>query len=86
VTLSRLSGDEGGAATALRNVGLFSVEHGGRPAVLGAECLRLSADLSTGAAGVLLAVHAAEAGGVVPLPFFDLPFFDVSVQPPGGIR
>ena len=85
-TLSRLPGNDGGIAAALRNVGLFAVEHHGRPSVLGAECLRLSADLSTGAAGLLLAVHAAETGGVVGLPIFDLPFFDVSVQPPGGIR
>ncbi|MCM3883395.1 class III lanthionine synthetase LanKC [Frankia sp. R82] len=49
-------------------LGLFEVGYLDRPAFLGFENLRLSTDLATGAAGVLLAVHAA-AGGSVAVPF-----------------
>jgi serine/threonine protein kinase len=47
---------------------LFEVSHLDRPAFLGFENLRLSTDLATGAAGVLLALNAA-AGAPVALPF-----------------
>ncbi|CAK7281291.1 class III lanthionine synthetase LanKC [Streptomyces misionensis] len=60
LTLRRL----GGEPTARQRerlldvLGLFRVEHEGRPAFLGHENLRLSTDLATGGAGVLLALHA----------------------------
>jgi hypothetical protein len=41
-------------------VGLYGVAHEGRPAFLGLENVRLTADLATGAAGVLLALRAPD--------------------------
>ncbi|BFO21394.1 hypothetical protein SHKM778_77820 [Streptomyces sp. KM77-8] len=48
---------------------LHTVSHDGRPAFLGTECLRISTDLATGAAGVLLAVDAALTGRRSAIPF-----------------
>jgi hypothetical protein len=47
---------------------LFQVSYQDKPAFFGHENLRLSTDLATGAAGVLLALHTA-AGGPTALPF-----------------
>lgn len=64
---------EGAAAEALRDhaagFALHAVRHDGRPAFLGRDGLRISTDLATGGAGVLLALDAA-AGGGPGLPFF----------------
>ncbi|MFD6421989.1 class III lanthionine synthetase LanKC [Streptomyces sp. NPDC060198] len=70
-----------GAALTLRRLGeepsgrlldvldLYRVEYAGRPAFLGHENLRLSTDLATGGAGVLLALGAA-GDGPAALPFW----------------
>ncbi|MFD6528731.1 class III lanthionine synthetase LanKC [Streptomyces sp. NPDC060184] len=70
-----------GAALTLRRLGeeppprlldvldLYRVEYAGRPAFLGHENLRLSTDLATGGAGVLLALGAAGEGPAA-LPFW----------------
>ncbi|QHF97875.1 hypothetical protein DEH18_33075 [Streptomyces sp. NHF165] len=54
----------------LAALGLHAVRHEDRPAFLGRECLRLSTDVATGTAGVLLALHSVFEGGRVQLPFF----------------
>ncbi|MBT2392599.1 class III lanthionine synthetase LanKC [Streptomyces sp. ISL-1] len=51
-------------------LGLHAVCHQGRPAFLGQECLRISSDLATGTAGVLLALSAALSERRSRLPFF----------------
>ncbi|NED10441.1 class III lanthionine synthetase LanKC [Streptomyces sp. SID9124] len=53
----------------LAALGLHAVPHGENPAFLGEQCLRLSTDLATGAAGVLLAVETVLTGGSTGLPF-----------------
>ncbi|MEU1086736.1 class III lanthionine synthetase LanKC [Streptomyces sp. NPDC005892] len=70
-----------GAALTLRRLGeepsgrlldvldLYRVEYAGRPAFLGHENLRLSTDLATGAAGVVLALGPADDGPAA-LPFW----------------
>ena len=70
VTLTlRHLGDDPLAAPGLSDaLDLFQVGHQDRPAFLGHENLRLSTDLATGAAGVLLALRT-EAGGPPALPF-----------------
>ncbi|MBU6532332.1 class III lanthionine synthetase LanKC [Streptomyces mayonensis] len=50
-------------------LGLNAVRHRGAPAFLGQESLRISSDLATGTAGVLLALGAAWSGGRCRLPF-----------------
>ncbi|MFC7981290.1 class III lanthionine synthetase LanKC [Streptomyces sp. NPDC057336] len=50
-------------------LGLSAVRHQGAPAFLGQESLRISSDLATGTAGVLLALGAAWGGGRCRLPF-----------------
>lgn len=56
----------------LRALGLHAVRVDSQLHFLGQEGLRISADLSTGAAGVLLAIEAA-AGGRASLPFLEGP-------------
>ncbi|MFI1045897.1 hypothetical protein ACH4U3_08720 [Streptomyces griseoruber] len=46
-----------------------AVPHAGAPAFLGDQCLRLSTDLATGTAGVLLAVDTVLTGKDTGLPF-----------------
>ncbi|MFJ4503646.1 class III lanthionine synthetase LanKC [Streptomyces sp. NPDC088864] len=53
----------------LAGLGLHAVPYGESPAFLGEQCLRLSTDLATGAAGVLLAVETVLTGGSTGLPF-----------------
>jgi len=53
----------------LAALGLHAVPHAGGPAFLGDQCLRLSTDLATGAAGVLLAVDTVLTGKNTGLPF-----------------
>jgi hypothetical protein len=57
------------------NLAWHAVEHAGAIAFPGRQLLRLSTDLATGSAGILLAMHAARAGSCGPV----LPF-------PGGHR
>ncbi|MEV8307298.1 class III lanthionine synthetase LanKC [Streptomyces flavidovirens] len=52
------------------DLGLHAVRHQERPAFLGQECLRISSDLATGTAGVLLALSAALSERRARLPFF----------------
>ncbi|MEU6481278.1 class III lanthionine synthetase LanKC [Streptomyces sp. NPDC047017] len=54
----------------LDGLALHAVHDRGRLAFLGQQCLRISADLATGTAGVLLALHAALTGRRGMLPFF----------------
>ncbi|GHC51245.1 class III lanthionine synthetase LanKC [Streptomyces cinnamoneus] len=66
-------GDPEAEAALQRHVAAFAWHShllDGRPAFLGDQLLRLSADLATGAAGVLLATHAVHADAAVGLPFF----------------
>ncbi|MGW2891219.1 class III lanthionine synthetase LanKC [Streptomyces griseoruber] len=53
----------------LAALGLHAVPHAGAPAFLGDQCLRLSTDLATGTAGVLLAVDTVLTGKDTGLPF-----------------
>ncbi|MDV9170720.1 class III lanthionine synthetase LanKC [Streptomyces sp. W16] len=53
----------------LAALGLHAVPHTGAPAFLGDQCLRLSTDLATGTAGVLLAVDTVLTGRNTGLPF-----------------
>ncbi|QNP72664.1 class III lanthionine synthetase LanKC [Streptomyces roseirectus] len=61
LTATRLAGPAHAAELArlATTAGLYQVVHEGRPAFLGLENVRLTTDLATGAAGVLLAGHAA---------------------------
>jgi Protein kinase domain/Lanthionine synthetase C-like protein len=52
----------------VRGFGLHAVRHDGHPAFLGTECLRISTDLATGTAGVLLALQGALGDGRARLP------------------
>ncbi len=60
---------ERGLATHLARLGLHAVDFRGELAFPGNQLLRLSMDLATGTAGVLLAVSAAVDDRVPPLPF-----------------
>lgn len=57
----------------VRRLGWHAVNHRGGVAFPGAHLLRLSMDLLTGSAGVLLAVHAAVGRDGTFLPFLDRP-------------
>lgn len=74
VALLHLNDGPVGAEGSLRRhvdaLGLQHVVLAGRTAVLGRDSLRLSADLSTGAAGVLLALDGALTERRATLPFF----------------
>ncbi len=69
--LAHLDGPEAARAVQLRGLGLHAVGFEGELAFAMDGRLRLSMDLATGTAGVLLAVHAAtaESGPVASLPF-----------------
>jgi serine/threonine protein kinase len=58
----------GAARAHLSRLSWHAVRHRGRPVFPGDQCLRLSMDLATGTAGVLLAAHAVRAGSVPALP------------------
>ncbi|WP_063761222.1 class III lanthionine synthetase LanKC [Streptomyces sp. NRRL B-1347] len=69
---SRLAGPGSAAAVHLRSLGLHCVRFRGRRAFALDGLLKLSMDLATGTAGVLLAVHGALTGGPgAPLPLFE---------------
>lgn len=53
----------------IRRLGWHAIDYRGHPAFPGAELLRLSMDLATGTAGVLLAVGSARHSDPVSLPF-----------------
>ncbi|MGK5731770.1 class III lanthionine synthetase LanKC [Streptomyces sp. URMC 124] len=61
--LAHLAGPDSALVPHLRSLGLHCVRFRGRRAFAMDGLLRLSMDLATGAAGVLLAVHTALAGG-----------------------
>ncbi|MDQ7911326.1 class III lanthionine synthetase LanKC [Phytohabitans sp. ZYX-F-186] len=69
-TLARLAGADAAAEALpqLRLLGMHAVHRDGALLIPGARLRRFSADLATGAAGVLSAVRAALAGGAFPLP------------------
>ncbi|GGX88313.1 class III lanthionine synthetase LanKC [Streptomyces hiroshimensis] len=76
--LAHLAGPDSALVPHLRSLGLHCVRFRGRRAFAMDGLLRLSMDLATGAAGVLLAVHTALAGGPArtprpPLPLLPLP-------------
>ncbi|QLE75236.1 hypothetical protein FGW37_29785 [Streptomyces rectiverticillatus] len=76
--LAHLAGPDSALVPHLRSLGLHCVRFQGRRAFAPAGLLRLSMDLATGAAGVLLAVHTALAGGPArmahpPLPLLPAP-------------
>ncbi|QDQ09497.1 class III lanthionine synthetase LanKC [Streptomyces spectabilis] len=69
---SRLAGPGSAAAVHLRSLGLHCVRYRGRRAFALDGLLKLSMDLATGTAGVLLAVHGALTGGPgAPLPLLE---------------
>ncbi|MFI2032948.1 class III lanthionine synthetase LanKC [Streptomyces buecherae] len=61
--------DETGLRQHLAALGWHAIPYAGSPAFLGDQCLRLSTDLATGAAGVILAVDAVLTGKGLGLPF-----------------
>jgi hypothetical protein len=63
------SGEEEHVATHIRRLSWHAMSYGGGLAFPGAELMRLSMDLATGTAGVLLAVGAALHTEPVGLPF-----------------
>jgi hypothetical protein len=67
------AGDAAGAATQARRLGWHAVPHAGGVAFAGDQLLRLSMDLGTGGAGILLALAAARGAPGAVLPFLDLP-------------
>ncbi|MFF7726669.1 class III lanthionine synthetase LanKC [Streptomyces sp. NPDC008001] len=71
--LAHLAGPGPALAAHLRSLGLHCVRFKGRRAFAMDGLLRLSMDLATGTAGVLLAVHTALAGGPARMPHAPLP-------------
>jgi len=75
LALATIRGDTEWADEAIRqhlvDLGWHSVPLGNGFGVLGEGSLRLSCDLSTGTAGVLLALEAAKPNGWVRLPFLE---------------
>lgn len=65
----RRPGDDPTLAAQVTRLGWHAVLHRGHVSIPGTHLLRLSADLATGAAGVLWAVNAALAGPMEALPF-----------------
>lgn len=53
--------------------GWHAARHNGRLGFLGDQSLRMSTDLATGTAGILLALHASAQTTALGLPFFDRP-------------
>jgi tRNA A-37 threonylcarbamoyl transferase component Bud32 len=74
---------EGTVAAQLRRLAWHAIDYQGYPAFPGEELLRLSMDLATGNAGVLLAVGAAMHPEPVHLPFLATP---LSSRPKPGHR
>ncbi|MGK5548464.1 class III lanthionine synthetase LanKC [Streptomyces sp. URMC 127] len=81
-SLAHLAGPGPARAAHLRGLGLHCVRFKGRRAFAMDGLLRLSMDLATGSAGVLLAVHTALAGGPAGMPHAPLPFLAPSSPPP----
>jgi hypothetical protein len=64
--------DDGAALTAhIRRLGWHALVHEEHLAFPGSRLRRLSMDLATGSAGILLALQSAFAGTVAPLPYLD---------------
>ncbi|MEU1673573.1 hypothetical protein ABZ752_16270 [Streptomyces roseifaciens] len=85
--LAHLAGPDSALVPHLRSLGLHCVRFRGRRAFALDGLLRLSMDLATGAAGVLLAVHTALAGGPArmahpPLPLLPAPLLPPPLLPP----
>ncbi|MBF6049903.1 hypothetical protein GO001_32770 [Streptomyces sp. NRRL B-1677] len=81
-SLAHLAGPGPARAAHLRGLGLHCVRFRGRRAFAMDGLLRLSMDLATGSAGVLLAVHTALRGGPAGLPHPPLPFLTPCSPPP----
>lgn len=77
LALRHMGGAEGEGSAPLhrhiRDCALQTVQYEGRPAFLGQDSLRISADLATGGPGVLLALQTAHGDGGAALPFFRRP-------------
>ncbi|MFJ6636857.1 class III lanthionine synthetase LanKC [Streptomyces sp. NPDC091376] len=77
--LRRSARQDGTLRQHLAAFGWHAIPNAGNPAFLGDQCLRLSTDLATGAAGVLFAVDAVLGGKYLGLPF-------LTAQPGGWPR
>ncbi|WP_058043176.1 class III lanthionine synthetase LanKC [Streptomyces roseifaciens] len=80
--LAHLAGPDSALVPHLRSLGLHCVRFQGRRAFALDGLLRLSMDLATGAAGVLLAVHTALAGGPARMAPPPLPLLPPPSSPP----